>query len=98
VSDHVRELSAYYIWAINPKKSVNPSLVIGALVYFWHARWRESGLDGLADKPRTGHPKAGGDEYRQKLEQVIETDPKALGYGFNVWTNERPLIKAFPSS
>jgi len=65
--------------------------VTGALVYYWHARWRESGLDGLADKPRPGRPKVGGDEYRQKLAQLIETDPKAIGYGFNVWTIERLL-------
>jgi transposase len=65
--------------------------VTGALVYFWHSRWRESGLDGLADKPRPGRPKAGGDAYRQKLEQVIETDPKTYGYGFSVWTTERLL-------
>lgn len=65
--------------------------VTGALVYFWHARWREAGLDGLVDKPRPGRPKAGGDEYRQKLEETIETDPHKLGYGFNVWTVKRLL-------
>lgn len=65
--------------------------VSGALVYYWHARWRESGLEGLADKPRVGRPKAGGDEYRQRLEQVIEIEPNRLGYGFNVWTSERLL-------
>jgi len=65
--------------------------VTGALVYYWHARWRDSGLDGLANKPRPGRPRAGGDEYRQMLEQVIETDPRTLGYGFNVWTIERLL-------
>lgn len=65
--------------------------VSAGLVYLWHARWRESGLDGLADKPRPGRPKAGGDEYRQKLEQVIETEPSTLGYGFNVWTAKRLL-------
>lgn len=65
--------------------------VSGALVYFWHARWRESGLDGLVDRPRPGRPKAGGDEYRQKLEATIETDPHTLDYGFNVWTVKRLL-------
>lgn len=65
--------------------------VTGALVYYWHARWRESSLDGLSNKPRPGRPRAGGDEYRQKLEQVVETDPKTLDYGFNVWTIERLL-------
>lgn len=65
--------------------------VSAGLVYFWHARWRESGLDGLVDKPKPGRPKAGGEEYRQKLEQVIETEPHTLGYGFNVWTAKRLL-------
>lgn len=65
--------------------------VSGALVYFWHARWREAGLDGLDDKQRPGRPKAGGDEYRRKLEEIMETDPHTLGYGFNVWTANRLL-------
>ena len=63
--------------------------VTGALVYMWHGRWRESGIDGLADKPKSGRPKAGGDEYRQMLAELIETDPQELGYGFNVWTVKR---------
>jgi putative transposase len=65
--------------------------VTGALVYMWHARWRESGLDGLVDKPKSGRPKAGGEEYRQKLAELIETEPQELGYGFNVWTIKRLL-------
>ena len=39
--------------------------VTGALVYLWHGRWREAGIDGLVNKPKSGRPKAGGDEYRQ---------------------------------
>lgn len=65
--------------------------VTGALVYMWHARWRESGLAGLVDKQKSGRPKAGGDAYRQKLAELIETDPHELGYGFNVWTAKRLL-------
>lgn len=63
--------------------------VTGALVYLWHSRWRESGLAGLVDKPKSGRPQAGGDKYRQKLTELIETDPQTLGYGFNVWTIKR---------
>jgi putative transposase len=63
--------------------------VTGALVYLWHGRWREAGIDGLVDKPKSGRPKAGGDEYRQKLAELIETDPQTLGYGFHVWTIKR---------
>jgi len=65
--------------------------VTGALVYYWHARWRESGLDGLSSKPRPGCPKVGGDEYRQRLEELIEAEPKTFDYGFNVWTTKRLL-------
>lgn len=65
--------------------------VSGALVYMWHGRWRESGIAGLVDKPKSGRPKAGGDEYRQKLAEVIEREPQSLGYGFNVWTAKRLL-------
>jgi len=65
--------------------------VTGALVYLWHARWRESGIEGLVNKPRPGRPKAGGEEYRQKLEEIMETEPHSLGYGFNVWTAKRLL-------
>ena len=63
--------------------------VTGALVYLWHSRWREAGITGLMDKPKSGRPKVGGDEYRQKLAELIETNPQALGYGFNVWTIKR---------
>jgi len=65
--------------------------VSGTLVYMWHARWREAGLAGLENKPKPGRPKVGGDEYKQKLEEIIETEPYTLGYGFNVWTVKRLL-------
>lgn len=65
--------------------------VSGTLVYMWHARWREEGLAGLENKPKPGRPKAGGAEYKQKLEEIIETEPHTLGYGFNVWTVKRLL-------
>ena len=63
----------------------------GASVYNWHSRWRASGLKGLSNTPKPGRPKAGGDEYREKLAELVETDPKELEYGFNVWTVGRLL-------
>lgn len=74
-----------------PEEVGNLLCVTGALVYMWHARWRESGLEGLVDKPKPGRPQAGGKEYRQKLAELIETEPQELGYGFNVWTIKRLL-------
>jgi len=64
--------------------SVQPSKV-----YYWHKRWREEGLEGLADRPRSGRPKATNDQYRQLLAQVIEQDPQELGYAFTVWDSKR---------
>jgi transposase len=58
-------------------------------VYGWHKRWREGGLEGLANQPKSGRPKLGTDEYCVKLEAIIETDPTKLGYGFTIWTAAR---------
>jgi len=54
-------------------------------VYWWHRRWRDEGLVGLADRVRSGRPKSADEAYRQKLEEVIETEPAELGYAFTVW-------------
>lgn len=60
-------------------------------VYYWHNRWREEGLDGLRDKPRSGRPRVSDEAYRQKLAEVVETDPQELGFAFTVWTPARLL-------
>lgn len=60
-------------------------------VYWWYNRWREEGLAGLSDKPRSGRPTVGDAAYLAKLAEVLEQEPPALGYGFNVW-NARRLI------
>ena len=54
-------------------------------IYWWHRRFREEGLAGLADRVRSGRPKSADEAYRQKLEETIETEPAELGYAFNVW-------------
>ena len=64
--------------------SIQPSKV-----YYWHKRWREEGLDGLEDRPRSGRPAAADDRYRQLLAQTIEQDPQELGYAFTVWDSKR---------
>lgn len=58
-------------------------------VYNWQQRWREAGITGLEERDRPGRPQVGGDEYKEKLEAVIQTEPSELGYGFTVWTIER---------
>lgn len=60
-------------------------------VYWWHKRWREEGLTGLSDKPRSGRPTIGNEELLAQLEAVLETDPQELGYAFTVWNIPRLL-------
>ncbi len=60
-----------------------------ATVYNWHERFRERGIESLADEPRSGRPPLATAAYCQLLESVIATDPSELGYGFTIWTLER---------
>ena len=60
-------------------------------VYWWSKRWQREGLAGLADKPRSGRPVIGSEAVRAQVEQLLETAPKTLGYGFTVWTAGRLL-------
>ena len=63
-------------------------------VYDWVERFRDrSGLDlrrRLADAPRSGRPRAAGGGVDSRIAQVIDTDPRDLGYRSTVWT--APLL------
>jgi putative transposase len=58
-------------------------------VYGWHHRWQENGLEGLANRPKSGRPRKANEDYVALLEQVVEQDPQELGYNFTIWTLER---------
>lgn len=58
-------------------------------VYGWHERWREDGLEGLANRPKSGRPKNADQAYCELLGKVVENDPSAYGYAFGVWTVDR---------
>jgi transposase len=58
-------------------------------VYGWHERWRSAGLEGLADKPRSGRPPLATAAYCAQVEEVMATDPSQFGYTFTVWTVAR---------
>lgn len=59
------------------------------MVYGWFKRWQQDGLEGLANKPKSGPPAKADDVYCQALERVLEQEPQELGYDFSVWTVER---------
>ncbi len=58
-------------------------------IYNWFHRFRQDGLEGLANQPK-GRPKRKADvSYCQALEEAIEREPGDYGYPFAVWTVER---------
>ena len=58
-------------------------------IYKWHARWREGGLDTLANQPKSGAPPKAGEAYWQRVGEVVEQEPGAFGYDFTLWTVKR---------
>jgi transposase len=63
-------------------------------VYYWLERFHDrNGPDlrqRLADAPRVGRPRAGGGDIDSRIAEVIDTDPRKLGYHQTVWT--APLL------
>jgi transposase len=63
-------------------------------VYYWVERFHNRDeLDlrqRLADAPRPGRPRAAGDGIDAWVAEVIDTDPRKLGYHQTVWT--APLL------
>ena len=65
-------------------------------IYNWHKLWREAGIEGLANKPKTGRRAKATEAYCQKLEEMLNKAPAEYGYRFAMWTTDRlraPLEK-----
>jgi transposase len=74
---------------------VADSLRVGRrTVYYWVDRFQErDGLDirqRLADAPRPGRPRIADDGLDPLIAEIIDTDPRLLGYHQTVWT--APLL------
>src|SRR3954466_500993 len=63
-------------------------------VYYWASRIHDrpgADLKGrLADAPRSGRPRAGDGGADHRIAEVIDSDPRELGYHSTVWT--APLL------
>jgi transposase len=58
-------------------------------IYSWFHRFRQDGVEGLANRPK-GRPRRKADEdYCRALEEAIEREPSDYGYPFAIWTVER---------
>jgi transposase len=60
--------------------------VTGSTIWTWHRRYRAEGLDGLANKSKSGRPAKADANYLTEVERAIDADPRDLGYAFSVWT------------
>ena len=69
-----------------PKEVAEFLSVSQPTVYDWHHRWQEGGIEGLANRPKSGRPVKATASYVAELEKVVEQDPQELGYAFSIWT------------
>ena len=58
-------------------------------IYGWYHRWQAEGIEGLGDRPKSGRPRKADKNYENRLGEIVELDPEALGYSFVLWTIER---------
>jgi transposase len=58
-------------------------------VYLWLHRFEERGVDGLADRGRSGRPRSYPGEQVGEIVATALTDPKTLGLPFASWTLDR---------
>lgn len=72
-----------------PEVVARQQLVSVPTVYNWHKLWREQGIEGLANKSKTGRPAKATEAYCQKLEELLEKEPADFGYRFAIWTSDR---------
>ena len=55
----------------------------------WLGRFAAGGVAALADAPRPGRPPEANAAYLAALEAAVDTEPRALGLPFDVWTSPR---------
>src|SRR4051794_12637046 len=52
-------------------------------------RWREGGIGGIQDYPRSGRPVLADAEFVRLLLRTAKRDPRKMGYVFSRWTTPR---------
>ena len=73
----------------SPQEVARLMSVSQPVVYNWHHRWSENGLEGLVNRSKSGRPRKTDASYVTLLEKVIDQDPQDLGYSFTIWTADR---------
>lgn len=60
--------------------------VAPSTIWNWHRRYRAGGVNGLANRAKSGRPAKADAHYLAEVERALDTDPRELGYVFSVWT------------
>lgn len=60
--------------------------VAPSTVWNWHRRYRAEGVEGLANRAKSGRPAKAEAHYLVEVERALDSDPRELGYAFSVWT------------
>jgi transposase len=63
--------------------------VTPATIYNWWQRWQKDGIEGLANRAKSGRPSNADAHYIALLEQTLDTSPLELGFDFPIWTINR---------
>ena len=69
-----------------PEAVAEMLVVAPSTVWNWHRRYRAEGINGLANRAKSGRPAKADDYYLAEVEHALDTDPRELGYAFSVWT------------
>ena len=87
----VRRATAIHALHLGHKPEVVAQMVRAgkSTVGTWHRQWRAEGVEGLADRPRSGRPAKANQTYQAALEKSLTQSPADYGYTFAVWTLDR---------
>ena len=87
----VRRATAIHALHLGHKPEVVAQMVKAgkSTVGTWHRQWRAEGVEGLADRPRSGRPAKANQTYQAALEKSLTQSPADYGYTFAVWTLDR---------
>ncbi|GEM_PF-715449 len=79
----------------SPDQVAEVVMVTANTIYAWHKRWRTDGIEGLRHRQRSGRPAKADTAYKQRVEELLDTDPRDVGLEFNIWTINRLRLYLF---
>src|SRR5689334_18877187 len=63
--------------------------VTPATIYNWWQRSQRNGIEGLANRGKSGRPSNSDARFIVLLDQILDTSPLELGFDFPIWTINR---------